>query len=62
LKLSLEYKKETLCDLGNIDYKMGYICDTGGIKNAPYGWKNNQPWEIKLKDEKKSLKAILDPK
>jgi hypothetical protein len=30
--------------------------------NTPYSWKNNQPGEIKLKNEKKSPKAILDPK
>jgi hypothetical protein len=27
--------------------------------NAPYGWNNNQPKEIMLKNKKKSLEAIL---
>jgi hypothetical protein len=28
---SLEENKDTLCDLGIMDYKMGYICGIGGI-------------------------------
>jgi hypothetical protein len=31
-------------------------------KNAPSGWKNNQPEEIMLKNEKMSPKSILNQK
>jgi hypothetical protein len=27
----LEKNHDTLCDLGRMDYKLGYICDIGGI-------------------------------
>jgi hypothetical protein len=31
---SLEQKHDTLCDLGSMDYKLGYICDTRGINKC----------------------------
>jgi hypothetical protein len=58
---SLEQKHDTLCDLGSMGYKLGYICDTTST-DAPYDWKNNQPTEIILNNEKKSLKSMLNPK
>jgi hypothetical protein len=63
LKLSLEHKNDTLCELGNMTLNWDTFVTKEASTNAPYGWKNNQLGEIKLKNEKKnSLKAILNPK
>jgi hypothetical protein len=59
---SLEQKHDTLCDLGNMTINWDTFVIQEASTNAPYGWKNNQPGEIILNNEKKSPKSILDPK
>jgi hypothetical protein len=34
VETSLEQNYDTLCDLGSMCYKMGYICDIGGINKC----------------------------